>query len=101
MKPFKFIPSNVQARRDFINRETLCWESLVTRLDENNHVILYGMAGIGKSELATQILFRGLQSNKYRAYMWVRADNKESILNDYSRIATNLGLIEGNENPEA
>ena len=54
------------------------------------------MPGVGKSELAAQVVAHALETHKYRAYFWIRATSKEQIFNDYLRIATTLGLVTQN-----
>src|SRR5204862_4621553 len=92
-EPIELVRSSVRWRKKFVHRANLPLHSVVTSLDSDCHVILYGMPGVGKSELAAQVVAHGLESHKYRAYFWIRANSKEQIVNDYIRIATTLGFI--------
>ena len=93
LEPIELVRSSVQWRKKFVHRNHLPLHSIETSLDSDHHVILYGMPGVGKSELAAQVVAHALECHKYRAYLWIRANSEEQIFNDYIRIATTLGLV--------
>jgi len=80
-----------------VARKDLPIEAIEKLCGENHHIILNGMAGVGKSELAIQYLFHCLNKSKYRGYMWIRAESQESLLNEYALIAKTLGLVGNDE----
>lgn len=57
-------------------------------------IALFGMGGIGKTQIAIQYAYRNLE--KFDAVLWVAADNAISIGQSFRTIANGLGLL-GNE----
>ncbi|KAH8642595.1 hypothetical protein IG631_00058 [Alternaria alternata] len=55
--------------------------------------VLHGMAGVGKTQIALNFA-RSAQS-RFDAVFWVRADNKQSVLQSFHDIAIALRLING------
>jgi Cdc6-like AAA superfamily ATPase len=53
-----------------------------------NIVVLWGMGGIGKTQLA--LMYASQQAQKYRATFWINARSEESILLGYSQLAQTL-----------
>src|SRR5215470_3508459 len=97
LHPIQIVPSNIHRQKKYVARKNLPIEAIEKLCGENHHIILNGMSGVGKSELAIQYLFHCLTKSKYRAYMWVRAESQESLLNEYALIAKTLGLIGNDE----
>ncbi|PKK44726.1 hypothetical protein CI102_12531 [Trichoderma harzianum] len=56
---------------------------------------LCGAGGIGKTELASEYIFT--RRDKYLAIFWVTADSRNVLLEDFARIAVEIGLQEKNE----
>ncbi|KAL6699331.1 hypothetical protein J3F84DRAFT_182702 [Trichoderma pleuroticola] len=56
---------------------------------------LCGAGGIGKTELASEYIFT--RREKYLAIFWVTADSRNVLLEDFARIAVEIGLQEKNE----
>lgn len=56
---------------------------------------LYGMGGVGKTQIALQYANRSRK--QYDAILWVSADNTISMGQSFTNIAQNLGLFKGNE----
>ena len=97
LHPIEIVPSNIHPQINFVARKDLPIESIEKLCEENYRIILNGMAGVGKSELAKQYLFHSLEKRKYRAYIWVRAESEESLSNEYALIAKTLGLVSNDE----
>ena len=53
-------------------------------------VILHGMGGIGKSEIALEFVYS--RHNQFDAVFWTRADNSASLEADFAQIAIQLGI---------
>ncbi|KAI9794810.1 MAG: hypothetical protein M1816_002938 [Peltula sp. TS41687] len=62
---------------------------------ETKHVILCGMGGIGKTEVALEFAYS--RQSKFDAIFWIRADDVDKLEMDFSEIATLLGLEDGSE----
>ncbi|KAH8660511.1 hypothetical protein BX600DRAFT_523500 [Xylariales sp. PMI_506] len=56
---------------------------------------LCGPGGIGKTELASEYIFT--RKDKYSAIFWVTASSRNVLLEDFARIAVDLGLRDRNE----
>ncbi|EHK24082.1 uncharacterized protein TRIVIDRAFT_67712 [Trichoderma virens Gv29-8] len=56
---------------------------------------LCGAGGIGKTELASEYIFT--RKDKYLAIFWVTAESRNVLLEDFARIAVELGLQEKSE----
>ncbi|KAH6714417.1 P-loop containing nucleoside triphosphate hydrolase protein [Leptodontidium sp. MPI-SDFR-AT-0119] len=56
---------------------------------------LCGPGGIGKTELASEYVFT--RKDRYSAIFWVTADSRNVLLEDFARIAIELGLQHKNE----
>ena len=97
LDPIEIVPSNIHPQKKFVAREDLPVEYIGKLCEENHRIILTGMAGVGKSELAKQYLFHTLNNRKYRAYIWVTAESEESLSNEYALIAKTLGIVGNDE----
>lgn len=53
-------------------------------------VILHGMGGIGKSEIALEFVYS--RHNQFDAVFWIRADSPASLEADFAQIAIQLGI---------
>lgn len=53
-------------------------------------VILHGMGGIGKSEIALEFVYSC--QTQFDAVFWIRADNSASLEADFAQIAIQLGI---------
>ncbi|KAL2677350.1 hypothetical protein Neosp_011119 [[Neocosmospora] mangrovei] len=58
---------------------------------------LYGMAGLGKTEIAMHFVFN--RRDQFDAVFWVCADNDTKLEADFCRIASELGLQDEAEQP--
>jgi hypothetical protein len=56
---------------------------------------LYGAGGIGKTELASEYVFT--RKDRYSAIFWASADSRNVLLEDFARIAVELGLQDKNK----
>lgn len=53
---------------------------------------LYGPAGIGKTQVAVEFVYRHLQD--FEAIFWVHADEASKMIEDVNRITVQLGLVD-------
>jgi hypothetical protein len=60
-----------------------------------NHVILCGMAGMGKTEIAIQYVYT--RRTRFDAIFWIRAEDNEKLVADFGQISHSLGLLDPNE----
>ncbi|KAF2727240.1 hypothetical protein EJ04DRAFT_517393 [Polyplosphaeria fusca] len=60
-----------------------------------NHVILCGMAGMGKTEIAIQYAY--LRRDEFDAIFWIRAEDSDKLVADFGQIAHALGLLDPSE----
>jgi tetratricopeptide (TPR) repeat protein len=80
----------------FIGREALLsamYESLTeTKPRERNHrVALYGMAGVGKTQLAVEYIKR--HEALYDSVFWMHAKDREALLGHFHLMAKHVGCI--------
>ncbi|UKZ66307.1 uncharacterized protein TrAtP1_007482 [Trichoderma atroviride] len=54
---------------------------------------LYGLAGIGKSQIATEFVYRNMRS--FKAVFWVSASSEEKLFQGFTEIARELNLNNG------
>ncbi|KAK1241228.1 hypothetical protein MKX08_001202 [Trichoderma sp. CBMAI-0020] len=54
---------------------------------------LYGLAGIGKSQIATEFVYRSMRS--FKAVFWVSASSEEKLFQGFTEIARELNLNNG------
>lgn len=59
-------------------------------LDERNNVVLVGLAGAGKTQIASDI-FR--EATEYALRLWIRARDTESRYEDFARAGPYLGIV--------
>ncbi|ORX98663.1 hypothetical protein BCR34DRAFT_523570 [Clohesyomyces aquaticus] len=101
-----FVVNTITQNEDFYGRDNVLAEldkALLPRTDliassepgKMNHVILCGMAGMGKTEIAVQFVHTRRQH--YDAIFWIRAEDSDKLVADFSQIAQELGLIDPNE----
>lgn len=60
--------------------------------------VLTGMSGIGKTQLALKYIYNNI--NKYNYIFWINSEDETSIVNSYTDIALELGIITGDEKSE-
>lgn len=58
-------------------------------------VVLYGMAGLGKTEIALNFAFS--RRRRFDAVFWMCAENEAELETEFCRIATELGIQDGSE----
>ncbi|KXS94298.1 hypothetical protein AC578_6784 [Pseudocercospora eumusae] len=56
-------------------------------------IALFGIGGIGKTQVAVEYAYRAQQKQTYDAILWVNAQSSERIVQSFMDIALNLGLI--------
>jgi hypothetical protein len=60
-----------------------------------NHVILCGMAGMGKTEIAVHYVYT--RRSQFDAIFWIRAEDGEKLVADFGQLTHSLGLLDPNE----
>lgn len=73
---------------------------IADKLEASSSVVLKGLPGCGKTQLAKAYLQRALKNEKYHLIIWVEASSFESILESYKAIAEKLKLSYLQEKPE-
>jgi hypothetical protein len=58
-------------------------------------IALFGMGGVGKTQIATQYAYHELES--FDVILWISADNAISIGQSFRTIADGLGLLESDD----
>src|SRR5271170_8143837 len=56
----------------------------------NHRVALYGMGGVGKTQIALEYVYSNRDS--YKRIYWITSVNKASLLSGYQKIAAKAGL---------
>jgi tetratricopeptide (TPR) repeat protein len=54
-----------------------------------------GLGGIGKTQLALEYAYLGLETSKYQLVWWLVATNETTLINGYLSLANELGIPEG------
>ena len=57
------------------------------------HVALFGLGGVGKTEIALEYAYRHFQD--YNAIFWINAETNQKLAESFSAQALALGLVEG------
>ena len=78
----------------FTGRKTQL-ESIAHSLQNTHKVILHGMWGVGKTQIALEYLYR--HSSEYTHILWVNAESRASIASGYREIAETIGLSQRGE----
>ena len=73
----------------------LCLSDWTVRPEHQRIVVLSGIGGVGKTQIALEFSWSRLQ--EFSAVLWIAADTKEKIRSGYVQAAQRLGL----ENPKA
>ena len=55
-------------------------------------VALYGMGGVGKTQIAAEIAHRGRRAGRYDLVGWVRAETVVTLIQDLAALASTLGI---------
>lgn len=74
----------------FTGREQKLMEIKKT-LNNQSRVALYGLGGVGKTQIATEYAYRYL--NNYDYIFWVNADSQERLISSYVKIASHLKVL--------
>ncbi|KAL8870461.1 MAG: hypothetical protein Q9174_003506 [Haloplaca sp. 1 TL-2023] len=84
----------------FLGREDIFeqLESQLERSDSSRTAVLYGLGGIGKTQIVLEFIFR--TRNPSTAVFWVYAGARSRFVESYRRIAREC-RIPGHENPQA
>jgi hypothetical protein len=60
-------------------------------------MVLHGLGGIGKSQIALEYAYRNYQAGYYRLVWWIRADSASTVAEDFVRLAAALGVRSGQD----
>jgi len=92
MSPVWLVPRG--RNPNFAGREGLLRElaDLLDSARPNSVVALYGLGGVGKTQLALEYAYRS--ADRYRTVAWIRSETPESLATDYSAIGAPLGFSE-------
>jgi tetratricopeptide (TPR) repeat protein len=87
------IPWNLPLSRNlfFVGREEII-KQLRNELKTKDKVALSGIPGVGKTQIALEYAYR--YGKNYRAVLWSRAENKETLVSSFLSIARLLNLPE-------
>ncbi|KAG9230834.1 P-loop containing nucleoside triphosphate hydrolase protein [Amylocarpus encephaloides] len=87
---------------NFVGRETILQQvgSLLEMPKSNNRVALYGLGGVGKSQVALELAYRAHTTTPGLCCLWVSAVSRTTFAQSYREIASSLG-IPGVNNPQA
>jgi len=79
--------------------DTLARQLKVTEIGRYNHcVALYGLAGIGKSQIALEYAYR--HEDDYVYVFWISGADRTQLLSGFSEIARIVGCVPAFDNPE-
>lgn len=84
---------------NYVNRQTLMndLESFLTTQDDfQSKIALYGLGGVGKTQVAIEIAFRYRQRYPEQSVYWIQASNYDRFRQSFSNIAEKIG-VSGNE----
>ena len=76
----------------FTGREELI-NQLEDKIQDEKIVVLKGLAGIGKTQVAIEFTYRKHES--YNTILWTQSDSLISLVNGFTEIAKNLNLLQG------
>ncbi|GKZ35821.1 hypothetical protein AbraIFM66950_006619 [Aspergillus brasiliensis] len=95
LEPCFLVP--VQPLRRLIGREDVLAE-MHNRVEQNRPVLLHGLGGVGKTQLAVHFSKRYQEQHRRTHVLWVDASSPAHFDYNYRQIATALG-IPGHEDP--
>ncbi len=91
-----------QRNRNFTGRESLL-DALRSSLESGKHTAItqaiYGLGGIGKSQLAIEYAWR--YSAGYDVVWWIRSEEPSTLASDYAALAKKLNLPESEAQEQA
>lgn len=87
------VPPTTEARRQFIQRPMASTDFVYQRLCSQNYVVISGLPGVGKTELASQVLRDARENWKvYRGLFWINAASKQSVNYGIWEIARKMNI---------
>jgi len=84
----------------FVDRQQASLASIVEQLSKNMHLVITGLPGVGKTELAIQVFDSSMVKNKYKGYFWLNAATKSSFKSDLFQMARALDVADESEDIE-
>ena len=91
--PLYIVPPTAEGRRQYIQRPTASVDFIYQTLCAQNYVVISGLPGVGKTELASQFLRDAREKRKvYRGLFWINAASKQSINYGIWEIARRMNL---------
>ena len=84
-----------QRHHNFTGREEVLYELREQLIDEspkeyNHRIALFGIGGVGKTQIAVEYVYRFKSSYKY--IFWIPAVDQLSVLNGFQRVAKIIGI---------
>jgi hypothetical protein len=98
--PYHFLQHVVRNDR-FFGREDILSQvlSILNANTPRTHsVALYGLGGVGKTQVATEFVYRNL--DRYKIILWLHADSTETLKDQFVVVARNVGFAGANPNQE-
>ena len=90
--PIVFGGQAPQGTNCFINRQQTSLAWVIGRLEENMQLLITGVPGMGKTELAIQVFKSSIDKNKYKRYFWLNASSELSFNSDLLQTARALNI---------
>lgn len=93
--PLWLVPSSVERRHDFIDRRSVSCDLVCNSLYRGNRVVVSGLPGVGKTALASQVVWNARDSGNYETgIFWLNAMSATSLQAGILETARALKLID-------
>jgi hypothetical protein len=78
---------------NFVGRESILRnvENKLEQRESNNRVAMYGLGGVGKSQVAIELAYRAQDANPALSCFWVSAVSRTTFTQGFRQIASSLG----------
>jgi len=91
------VPSSIEPSHKFIERQALNSSHVLELLSTCPRIVISGLPGVGKTEIASQIIWRAKNSPDYAAIIWFNVASLSSFYSSLQDVARELGLIDKTE----
>lgn len=95
MQPLCILQQSPDASPNFVERESLTPTDVIKLMADYRRVVISGLPGVGKSELALQAVETARSYGTYRGIFWLSASTMASLESGMSEIARALNLLKG------